>query len=254
MVESQPDGLSLIGAGSFQTKQEMVYATLRLSIVNLYLKPGQRLIIRDVAKRLNVSAVPVREALLRLEAEGLVTIVPHSGATVAEFTPEMVEVHYVARGVLEALADSYSAKRISDAQLDELDRLSDVMVEAMNEQDYARWDVLNVEFHDRILRACGIPQLINMVATMREQGPRYRYFPRFVEQIVSDRMEDHQELLDALREHDAERVEAIQRDHSRLSGKAFRAFLELRQSERDGNGEGRYDGDLVTQFADSKGW
>ena len=80
--------LTLPSVARFRTKQQFVYRTLRDAIMRCELLPSERLIIDDLARRLNVSIIPVREAIQVLQSEGLVVIVPHAGATVAPISRE----------------------------------------------------------------------------------------------------------------------------------------------------------------------
>ena len=85
---------------SYRTKSELVYATLRSAIMRCDLEPGTRLIIDDISESLGVSHIPVREALNPLQSEGLVTVVPHSGATVAPVSPgDVVEIFSIMEGL-----------------------------------------------------------------------------------------------------------------------------------------------------------
>ena len=86
-----------------RTKQEFAYQTLRDAIMRCELRPGERLVIDDLARRLNVSTIPVREAIQMLQSEGLAVIVPHTGATVAPVSPESIQDVFA---VLEASRSS----------------------------------------------------------------------------------------------------------------------------------------------------
>ena len=104
-----------------RTKGEFVYRTLRDAIVKCELPPGERLVIDDLARRLQVSSIPVREALQLLQSEGLVLMVPHVGATVAPISHESVtEVFTVMEG-LESVAARAAAERARPEDLDALE-------------------------------------------------------------------------------------------------------------------------------------
>jgi len=110
-----------------RTKQEFVYRTLREAIIRCELPPGERLVIDDLARRLAVSAIPVREALQLLQSEGLAVNVPHVGATVAPISREsIVEVFTVMEG-LEIVATRSAAQRAAAADLDALGSIVEAM-------------------------------------------------------------------------------------------------------------------------------
>ena len=110
----------------YRTKQELVYRTLRDAILTCELAPDQRLVIDDIARRLSVSTIPVREALQMLQSEGLVTMVPHVGAAVASLSREsVVDVFSVLEG-LQVVAGRLAA---TDASAEELQALSGMVGE-----------------------------------------------------------------------------------------------------------------------------
>src|SRR5437867_6145149 len=114
-----------------RTKQEFVYKTLREAIIRCELPPGERLVIDDLARRLAVSAIPVREALQLLQSEGLVVNVPHVGATVAAISRESIlEVFTVMEG-LEIVATRSAAQRSTDADLEALGGIVEAMDRAL---------------------------------------------------------------------------------------------------------------------------
>src|SRR5437762_3044963 len=118
-----PTRLAVPKGARHRTKQEFVYRTLRDAIVKCELAPGERLVIDDLARRLEVSSIPVREALQLLQSEGLVVAVPHVGATVAPISRESIaEVFTVMEG-LEIVATRAAAHRARPEDLDALEEI-----------------------------------------------------------------------------------------------------------------------------------
>src|SRR5262245_31174700 len=123
----------------YRTKQELVYRTLRDAILTCELAPEQRLVIDDIARRLNVSTIPVREALQMLQSEGLVTMVPHVGAAVSPLSREsVVDVFSVLEG-LQVVAGRIAATEAGDAELKELAGLVEEMDQAIEDAQFERW-------------------------------------------------------------------------------------------------------------------
>src|SRR5438105_7980088 len=112
--------LAVPKGGRHRTKQEFVHRTLREAILKCELAPGERLVIDDLARRLEVSSIPVREALQLLQSEGLVVTIPHVGTSVATLSHDSVaEVFAVMEG-LEIVATRAAARRARKEDLDSL--------------------------------------------------------------------------------------------------------------------------------------
>ena len=134
----------------YRTKQELVYRTLRDAILRCELAPDQRLVIDDIARRLNVSTIPVREALQLLQSEGLVTMVPHVGAAVSSLSREsVVDVFSVLEG-LQVVAGRLAASEASAEDLNELSALVKEMDQAIEDGEFEHWADVNTRFHARI--------------------------------------------------------------------------------------------------------
>src|SRR6266545_1153305 len=126
-----------------RTKGEFVYRTLRDAIVKCELSPGERLVIDDLARKLAVSAIPVREALQLLQSEGLAVNVPHVGATVAPISKESIlEVFTVMEG-LEIVATRTAAQRASGGDLEALGDIVHAMDGALADGMTEQWADMN---------------------------------------------------------------------------------------------------------------
>lgn len=208
-----------------RTKQQGVYEVLREHIVNGDLRPGQRLIIDELARQLGVSNVPVREALKLLEAEQLVVMTPHVGARVAPLDPEALDELFLIRAPLEDLAVRLATPRITATDLAELARLSQAM-RALTDADPARdWRELNFQFHARIHRCAGRPLLADLLRNLWERSYRVAAFKPVVPSIHDALCDDHDRLLDALRAGDADRAAAVAREHVARARLRFRQYF-----------------------------
>src|SRR5260370_22209279 len=112
-VSGEPQVLQRPAAMRFRTKQEFVYKTLRDAIMRCELVPRQRLVIEDLARELQVSASPVREALQLLQSEGLVSNVPHTGATVSPIARQSITKVFELMQDLEIVATRTTSHRIT---------------------------------------------------------------------------------------------------------------------------------------------
>jgi DNA-binding GntR family transcriptional regulator len=145
------------------TKQERVYRAIRERILSGTYGPGYRVVIDSLAEEFAVSALPVREAIRRLEAEGLVIYRPNAGAQVAPVDPGLFEQEMTLLAVLEGYATGLAAPLLSRDDIGELTAINDRMVEAMDRLDSLGFARLNQEFHNLIYERCPNTPLVNML-------------------------------------------------------------------------------------------
>ncbi|MCI9336920.1 MAG: GntR family transcriptional regulator [Lachnospiraceae bacterium] len=155
--------------------RDVVFNTLRQAILTGELKPGERLMELHLADRLGVSRTPVREAIRRLELEGLATMIPRRGAVVAEITEKSMSDVLEVRRTLDALCAELACDRITEESLIRLQKACshfEQCVAAGNAKKIAQADVA---LHDIIVQATGNQRLIQMVNNLSEQMYRYRF-------------------------------------------------------------------------------
>jgi DNA-binding GntR family transcriptional regulator len=222
-----------------RTKQEFVYRTLREAIVRCELAPGQRLVIDDLARRLEVSSIPVREALQLLQSEGLVDMVPHVGATVAPIGRESVaEVFAVMEG-LESVATRAAGARARPEDLDALQEMVRLMDHALGSGAHEQWAELNTRFHAAISRLTGMPMLQEMMERVLDRWDRVRryFFTGVLVPRAEQAQKEHHALLEAMRVRDWDRLEETIRAHNRGALADYTAYLET-SSGHDGGEAG----------------
>lgn len=191
----------------YSSKSDIVCAMLRELIISGELEPSEPLRQRDLAARFGVSQTPVREALRRLESEGLVVNDPHRGATVSESRSGVIEDNAQIRSALEPLGARLAANAITDEQLATLRRLNDEMT-GVDEGD-AHYGVLNREFHFAIYQAAASPMLLSMMRLLWQAMPDGPKVTRSHRESAAQ----HAALIDALAAGDAERAAEITRTH-----------------------------------------
>ena len=212
----------------FRTKQEYVYQSLRGAIMRGELAPGQRLVIDDIARRLEVSAIPIREALQSLQAEGLVVSAPHVGATVASISQDEVhEVFSIMEG-LETVAVREAAARLTQEQGQSLQAIVAEMDSAVDRQEYERWAEMNGKLHRSIGEVAAMPLLREMTdrALSRWERLRRHYFQGVLVPRVEQAQREHRELLCALLARDPDEAERVVRAHNRNAKTAYSDFLQ----------------------------
>jgi DNA-binding GntR family transcriptional regulator len=210
-----------------RTKQEFVYHTLRDAIMRCDLRPGERLVIDDLARRLEVSIIPVREALQVLQSETLVINVPHVGATVAPLSREsIIDVFTVLEG-LETVATRLAAERAREEDLDTLAALVARMDAAVAAGQYGDWADLNTQFHLAISALPGLDMLKEMTARMLDRWDRVRrfYFKGVLVHRVAQAQEEHHAILAAMRARDAARLQDLVRAHNQGALASYISYL-----------------------------
>jgi len=200
-------------AGTFPTKQAMVLAALREAILSGRLRPGERVVIDEVARRFGVSIIPVREALRQLEAERLVTSQPHVGPVVTGFDEHAAAELFTLLEYLELAAARLAVTRVVEADLGELTRAA----EAVEKAAAARWEEANARFHARFAACAHAPRIIEHLADVSSEWERL-YRLRYKDAASPDRARaegEHRALIAALRKRDLAALEAVIREHNR---------------------------------------
>lgn len=178
--------------------RDVVFNTLRQAILKGNLKPGERLMEIQLATKLGVSRTPVREAIRKLELEGLVLMVPRKGAEVAQITEKsMVDVLEIRRA-LEELAVRLACERMTPEGLETLKQAEEKFEEVLGKEDITTVAGADVEFHDTILRATDNQKLIQLLSQFREQMYRYRveYLKR--EECHPQVIKEHQDIIQTI--------------------------------------------------------
>ena len=160
---------------NFLPLRDVVFNTLRQSILIGELKPGERLMEIHLANRLGVSRTPIREAIHKLAQEGLVTITPRRGAEVAQITEKSMNDVLEVRQALDALCVELACDRITEEGTEALRIACDNFEQCVNTGDSKRIAQADVALHDIIVQATGNQRLIQLVNNLSEQMYRYRF-------------------------------------------------------------------------------
>lgn len=215
------------------TKGQFAYTALRDAIIRCELEPGERLVIDELARRFDVSIIPVREALRLLESEGLVVSVAHTGTTVAPVSRQsIVEVFALLEGL-----ESVSARAAAAAAGDDLRGL-EALVRRMDSALAAGrpgvWAQLNTEFHLEISALSSMPMVDQMLRRALDHWDRVRRY--FFNGVFTRRAEraqgEHHRMLAQLRAHDADGLEGTMRAHNREALQAYLDYLDAGERKR----------------------
>lgn len=195
---------------------DRVYARLRSAILEGEYRPADRLGEAELAEFTGSSRTPVREALRRLEAEGLVEVLPHRGARVAEWTPTDLEEIYDLRLLLEGFAALRAAERIQPKSLDRMEELCGLIERAAEPgpgQDLDLVADLNTEFHSIERAAAANARLVTMLNAVVQLPLVVRTFHRYSAEDLARSCAHHRELVAALRGGDGVWAQSVMRAH-----------------------------------------
>lgn len=205
--------LSPIKLENYKPLREIVFETMREAIIHGVLEPGERLMEVQLAEEMGVSRTPVREAIRKLELEGFVVMVPRKGAYVADISFKDVADVFEIRAALESLAAGLAAERITDEELDELERLLVQVAETAEKNDLERLVEVDTLFHDTIYRASRNQRLVQIVSNLREQIQRFRKTSLGAPGRMKITLEEHKKLVEAIAERDVSLAQQLAQEH-----------------------------------------
>ena len=193
--------------------RDVVFNTLRKAILKGELKPGERLMEIALAERLGVSRTPVREAMRKLELEGLVVMIPRRGAQVANITEKDLNDVLEVRMALENLSIENACKKMTEEQLAELKKAAKVFEATMEDGNLVKLAEADVAFHEVIYQSSDNRRLNQVLNNLREQIYRYR-----VEYLKEDDsrnrlVKEHEEITQAIRARDVKRAQELSFEH-----------------------------------------
>lgn len=206
------------------TAEEEAYSYLLDAICKGKYRTGDRLIAEEIASEIGMSRMPVREAFRHLAAEGLVTLRPNRGAIVSGLNIEEMHEVFEMRSALEGLALRVAVPKITERQLNRLERLLDEMDECRDES--AEWVSRHRVFHEYLCSLSERPRLMRQITALYSViEPHMRLWLQHPEKPLSAR-EEHSEILDAIRSGDARHAESILREHIEGTVPELVRFLE----------------------------
>ena len=192
--------------------RDVVFNTLRRAILRGELKPGERLMEIQLANKLGVSRTPIREAIRKLELEGLVLMIPRKGAEVAEITEKNLRDVLEVRCALEELAVQLACERIDKRGIKELHTAADRFRDVLGSDDITQIAQADEAFHDVIFTATDNERLIQLLNNLREQMYRYR-IEYLKKKECYPLLGEHEAIISAIERHDKEKATRITGQH-----------------------------------------
>jgi DNA-binding GntR family transcriptional regulator len=212
---------------------ERVYAMLRSEILTCVLEPGREVSEAELAERFDVSKTPVREALANLRSEGLVRTFPRRGYQVVPVTFGDMNELFDLRTILEAGAAELACQRITDAEIDNLNRLADVVYDRSEQPSLKRFIQANRDFHIAIAKASGNERLYHLLSRQIDELERFFYLGARLRDVSSETQSDHHVIVETLRKRDPAAAREIMIRHNEVTRQGL--FQALASSRSIGN-------------------
>lgn len=209
--------------------RDIVFQTLRKAILNGELEPGERLMETQLGEKLGVSRTPIREAIRKLELEGLVIMVPRKGAQVAQFTGKDIQDVLEVRASLEALAAKLACKHMDERSFLKLQLIIAEYEYAAKEDDIEVMIQKDIEFHDTIAEASRNERLVQLYNNMREQVQRYRITYLKNTEESSAVIAEHNAMLEALKNRDSELASQLATKHIETQCSSIMKFIQSKK-------------------------
>ena len=218
-------------ANEFIPMRELIYQYLRDAIICRKLPAGEHMVEDDLARNLNASRTPVREALRKLESEGLLKHHRRRGVEVRQLTGKEAADIYDICMILEGYAARLVAEQASADVLDKLQTLLDKMLEAIDASNHEREMALHQAFHFTIYENCKNKRVENLLKLYNDYIQLFRAYSLKAEGRMRNSLEEHEHLLRAIEMQDGNLAETHARKHLSVSKEAFLQQWELIQDQ-----------------------
>ena len=216
---------------SYKPLREVVYETLREAIKSGSLTPGERLMEIQLAEELGVSRTPVREAIRKLELERFVVMLPRRGTYVANLSLKDINEVFEIRSALDGLAAGLAAERITEEELEQMERLLVEIADHIEQRDNQKIVAADEAFHDILYRASRNERLVGIIYNLREQFTRFRSISINYPGRLQNTLEEHRQVVEAIAQRNPEAAQQKAREHIENAEQTLLLEMEqLRQS------------------------
>ncbi|NTV35482.1 MAG: GntR family transcriptional regulator [Anaerolineaceae bacterium] len=213
---------------TYLTKEEFIFNSLREAIMQCKILPGERLVIDHLSEVYKVSSIPIRTVLQRLQAEGLVDIIPHTGAVVSGISLDTIDELFTILSSLENIAFSVAVRKITEQDIADLERIMVIMDRAAEQANADEWSDYNRIFHIRIAEIAQMNILIDFTKRIFDQWERIRRFYLFKE-VFAHRLpqsqNDHRDMFELLKQHKAAELTEKTSQHNTLAKNAYQTWI-----------------------------
>ncbi len=210
-MDRQP--LVPIRLDNYKPLRELVFDSLREAIISGSLPPSERLMEIQLAEEMGVSRTPVREAIRKLELEGLVVMIPRKGAYVAGMSIKDIVDVFEIRGALEGLAAELASERVTDEELESMERYLVKISEEIESGDLSKVVETDTDFHTLIYKASRNARLSQIISNLREQIQRFRTTSLSFPGRMKIALEEHRKIVEAISSRDGELARKLAQEH-----------------------------------------
>lgn len=202
-----------VNVNEYLPLRDVVFNTLRQAILKGELEPGERLMEIQLAERLGVSRTPIREAIRKLELEGLVLMIPRKGAEVAKISEKSLRDVLEVRRSLEELAIELACQRMTEEEIIQLERAQTEFKDAIDSGDTMKIAETDERYHDSIYQGTRNVRLVQILNNLREQ--MYRYRLEYIKDADKHQVLqlEHDQILRAIRERKVAEAKEVMREH-----------------------------------------
>lgn len=201
---------------------QRAYDELREKILDNELRPGRYFLERDLAELLGISRTPLKEALVRLENEGLIKVQPRHGMQVQPLSADaMAEIYQIITSLECEAVNILAKKGLSPEEFALLEQTGIEMEVALERDDLEAWAKADEDFHRLLLDFCGNSRLKQTVLNFWDLSHRARYFTLRLREKPVNSTKDHQQVIEAIKAGDVERAVLIHRQHRVNGGEAL---------------------------------
>lgn len=207
----------------------LAYLRIKEKILDNVYPPGAQVLEQDIAAELDLSRTPVREALVRLQQDGLLEIVPRHGVRISVLSPaDMREIYEVLLSLEPTAVELLAKRRPSKKDLSSLIEACDAMERALTKTkpDLKAWAAADESFHVHLAQLCGNGRLASMIMTVWEQAHRARMFTLHLRAVPKRSTQEHRAVVNAILAGDAMHARKLYESHRRRGGDELMAILE----------------------------
>ncbi|MGN0711253.1 MAG: GntR family transcriptional regulator [Anaerovoracaceae bacterium] len=195
--------------------REIVYEELKLQILTGKIEPGTRMMEVELAEDMGVSRTPIREAIRKLEKEGLVVIEPRKGAYASQIsTEDMVDILEV-RQTMEGMAAEIAAKNVNPDQLKQIEETEELYSRAIKTGNTADMIYYDAKFHKMIVEASNNKILLQLIEPLQEMALRFRYLYYDDSKRAAKMPNEHQHIIEAIASGDSDKAKKAADNHIR---------------------------------------
>lgn len=219
----------------YKTKVDLVYEMLMGKIAHGDYQDGERLVISQISKENNVSDIPVREAIRRLESEGYVSVIANQGAVIRSFSQERITEIFQIKAVLEGYAARLSIDYLTPGDIDDLRALNDKLRKALQDGAEQEYSKLNMEFHLRMYRDMPYRELYGMIQELWKKYSITKTVFSMTPSRMQQSIDEHEEIIELIVHKKYDELERLMRIHKMRAGESL---IQGMQQKARANGQG----------------